>query len=160
MYRRHPQTLLARRLVADGAIGRLTTVRAPLSVSVGTGDIRRSRAVGGGALLDPAATASVRSCCSPASRGGSTPKVVVGDPWICRDAGVELVRNGVAERQPADPEGSYGLTGAEADVYRIELDTASAVILGEREPGFGRDDAVGLARVLERVQRSAESAYR
>ena len=78
-------------------------------------------------------------------------------PGRGRRGGVELVRNGVAERQPVDPEGTYGLTGAEADVYRIELDTASAVILGEREPGFGREDAVELARVLERVQRSAAS---
>jgi len=42
MYRHHPQTALARRLVADGAIGRLATVRAALSVSVPAGDIRRS----------------------------------------------------------------------------------------------------------------------
>src|SRR6266498_2361828 len=38
MYRLHPQTQLVRRLVRDGAIGRLTMVRAALSVSAGTGD--------------------------------------------------------------------------------------------------------------------------
>jgi xylose dehydrogenase (NAD/NADP) len=172
MYRHHPQTLLARRLVADGAIGRLTTVRAALSVSVGTGDIRRSRALGGGALLDLRLAATLRMPDDVLAQFdvgldlprrdeleiiGTAGKVVVGDPWLCRDGGVELVRNGVAERQPVDPEGTYGLTGAEADVYRIELDTGSAVILSEREPGFGREDAVELARVLERVQRSAES---
>ncbi len=205
MYRHHPQTLLARRLVANGAIGRLTTVRAALSVSVGTGDIRRSRELGGGALLDLGcycASAILLFAGTPRrvyaeqvvdGEGdgvdlrlaatlrmpddvlaqfdigldlprrdeleiiGTAGKIVVSDPWLCRDGGVELVRNGVAERQPVDPEGTYGLTGAEADVYRIELDTASAVILGEREPGFGREDAVELARVLERVQRSAAS---
>jgi D-xylose 1-dehydrogenase (NADP+, D-xylono-1,5-lactone-forming) len=52
MYRHHPQTLLARELVADGAIGPLTSVRAALSVSVDPGDIRRSVELGGGALLD------------------------------------------------------------------------------------------------------------
>jgi len=52
MYRHHPQTLLARTLVAEGAIGQLTHVRAALSVSVGRGDIRRSTELGGGALLD------------------------------------------------------------------------------------------------------------
>ncbi|HEX5882668.1 MAG TPA: Gfo/Idh/MocA family oxidoreductase [Actinomycetota bacterium] len=52
MWRHHPQTTLARRLVADGAIGRLAYVRAALSVSVPPGDIRRSVALGGGALGD------------------------------------------------------------------------------------------------------------
>jgi D-xylose 1-dehydrogenase (NADP+, D-xylono-1,5-lactone-forming) len=52
MYRHHPQTTLARELVAGGAIGRLTYVRAALSVSVPPDDIRRSPALGGGALGD------------------------------------------------------------------------------------------------------------
>jgi predicted dehydrogenase len=52
MYRHHPQTTLARRLVADGAIGRLAYVRAALSVGVPPGDIRRSVDLGGGALGD------------------------------------------------------------------------------------------------------------
>jgi D-xylose 1-dehydrogenase (NADP+, D-xylono-1,5-lactone-forming) len=52
MYRHHPQTILARELVAGGAIGRLAHVRAALSVSVPPGDIRRSAALGGGALGD------------------------------------------------------------------------------------------------------------
>jgi D-xylose 1-dehydrogenase (NADP+, D-xylono-1,5-lactone-forming) len=46
MWRHHPQTALARRLVADGAIGRLAYVRAALSVSVEPGDIRRSAELG------------------------------------------------------------------------------------------------------------------
>ncbi|HYT26675.1 MAG TPA: Gfo/Idh/MocA family oxidoreductase [Actinomycetota bacterium] len=52
MYRHHPQTALARKLVADGTIGPLAHVRAALSVSVAKGDIRRSVELGGGALLD------------------------------------------------------------------------------------------------------------
>jgi D-xylose 1-dehydrogenase (NADP+, D-xylono-1,5-lactone-forming) len=52
MWRHHPQTVLARRLVAEGAIGRLSTIRAALSVAVPPGDIRRSAALGGGALYD------------------------------------------------------------------------------------------------------------
>jgi D-xylose 1-dehydrogenase (NADP+, D-xylono-1,5-lactone-forming) len=52
MWRHHPQTALARKLVADGAIGRLAFVRAALSVSVPPGDIRRSPTLGGGALGD------------------------------------------------------------------------------------------------------------
>jgi D-xylose 1-dehydrogenase (NADP+, D-xylono-1,5-lactone-forming) len=49
MWRHHPQTILARRLLAEGAIGRLATIRAALSVDVPPGDIRRSPVLGGGA---------------------------------------------------------------------------------------------------------------
>ncbi|WP_433376942.1 Gfo/Idh/MocA family protein [Actinoplanes sp. CA-142083] len=52
MWRHHPQTALARRLLAEGAIGRLATIRAALTVNVPPGDIRRSAAMAGGALLD------------------------------------------------------------------------------------------------------------
>jgi xylose dehydrogenase (NAD/NADP) len=52
MWRTHPQTLLAQRLIAEGAIGRPATIRAALRVSVGPGDIRRSPELGGGALGD------------------------------------------------------------------------------------------------------------
>jgi predicted dehydrogenase len=52
MWRLHPQTALAQRLLAEGAIGELSTVRAALSVAVPPGDIRRDPATGGGALFD------------------------------------------------------------------------------------------------------------
>jgi predicted dehydrogenase len=52
MWRQHPQTLLARGLLADGAIGRLAHVRAALTVDVPAGDIRRTGRLGGGAVLD------------------------------------------------------------------------------------------------------------
>ena len=52
MWRHHPQTLLARRLVAEGAIGPVTHIRAALTVDVPAGDIRRTGALGGGAVLD------------------------------------------------------------------------------------------------------------
>lgn len=52
MWRLHPQTALVRRLVADGAIGELRTIRAALSISAPRGDIRRRPDLGGGAVLD------------------------------------------------------------------------------------------------------------
>jgi xylose dehydrogenase (NAD/NADP) len=52
MWRWHPQTRLARKLVADGAIGTLRSVRAALTVPIPQDDIRRSRELGGGALGD------------------------------------------------------------------------------------------------------------
>jgi predicted dehydrogenase len=52
MWRHHPQTLLAQRLIADGAIGDVAFIRATLTVSVAPGDIRRTGRLGGGAVLD------------------------------------------------------------------------------------------------------------
>ena len=52
MYRYHPQTRLAQRLVERGSIGTLTCVRSALSTTVPADDIRRNRALGGGAYLD------------------------------------------------------------------------------------------------------------
>ena len=52
MWRHHPQTLLAQKLIADGVIGDVSFIRAALSVSVGPGDIRRTGRLGGGASLD------------------------------------------------------------------------------------------------------------
>jgi D-xylose 1-dehydrogenase (NADP+, D-xylono-1,5-lactone-forming) len=52
MYRHHPQTILGRRLIADGVVGELAYIRAALSVDAAPSDIRRSVELGGGALLD------------------------------------------------------------------------------------------------------------
>jgi xylose dehydrogenase (NAD/NADP) len=52
MWRWHPQTRLARKLIADGAIGTLRSVRAALTVPIPPGGIRRSKELGGGALGD------------------------------------------------------------------------------------------------------------
>ena len=71
MYRHHPQTTLARQLVAGGAIGRLAHVRAALSVSVPrtTSAARWSWAAAPSATS--AATAPAPSACSPVSPNGS-----------------------------------------------------------------------------------------
>ena len=52
MWRWHPQTRLARKLVADGAIGTLRSVRTALTVPIPAEDIRRSRELGGGVIGD------------------------------------------------------------------------------------------------------------
>jgi predicted dehydrogenase len=52
MYRHHPQTVLTRRLISGGAIGRPALLRSSLTVTVPPGDIRRSASLAGGALLD------------------------------------------------------------------------------------------------------------
>jgi predicted dehydrogenase len=52
MWRLHPQTTLARQLVAEGAIGELAHIRAALRITTGPSDVRRSAALGGGAFAD------------------------------------------------------------------------------------------------------------
>jgi D-xylose 1-dehydrogenase (NADP+, D-xylono-1,5-lactone-forming) len=42
-----------------------------------------------------------------------------------------------------------------ANPYRLELEDVSAAIREEREPRLGRADAVGQARALEALMRSA-----
>jgi predicted dehydrogenase len=41
------------------------------------------------------------------------------------------------------------------DSYRLELENLSAAIRGDAEPLLGRDDALGQARALEALHRSA-----
>jgi predicted dehydrogenase len=85
MWRHHPQTTLAGKLLADGAIGRLATVRAALTVNVGPGDIRRSVELGGGALGDLGAY-----CVSAARLFGGQPERVYAERVRDGADGVDL----------------------------------------------------------------------
>jgi len=204
MYRHHPQTALVLRLIEDGAIGPLKHVRTALSVTVPKGDIRRNRALGGGALPDLGCycvsavrllagnpedvyAAAVRDADGVDLRFAATMrlandvlaqfdvglelprrdeleligtegKIVVHDPWLCREKTVELCRDGRSERLPIDPEGQYALQYDDDDVYRIELDRVSEAIATGTDLPFGRTDAIDQARVLEALLASAERA--
>ena len=69
------------------------------------------------------------------------------DPFHCREPGIELRRDGGTERIELEP----------VDSYRLELEDLSDVIRVEGEPLLGRDDALGQARTIEALYRSAES---
>jgi len=45
----------------------------------------------------------------------------------------------------------------QADSYRLELEDLAAAVRGERAPLLGRDDALGQARTIEALYRSAET---
>jgi xylose dehydrogenase (NAD/NADP) len=203
MWRHHPQTTLARKLVADGTIGRLAHVRAALSVSVEPGDIRRSVELGGGALgdlgcycvsairlfagepwqvhasqvRDGPAGVDLRLAATLRMPGdvlaqfdvgldltrrdelelvGTEGMLIIPDPWLCRSPHLELSRDGHRELIPVDPDGTLGPTDPDHDVYRIELDSVSAVLAAGGELVFGRADAVAQATVLEALHRSTE----
>jgi D-xylose 1-dehydrogenase (NADP+, D-xylono-1,5-lactone-forming) len=89
MYRYHPQTWLARQLVADGAIGGLRHIRAALSRTVPAGDIRRDPALGGGAGLDLGCY-----CMSAARLFGGNPE------RICAEASATRAGSTCAWRPP------------------------------------------------------------
>jgi predicted dehydrogenase len=75
--------------------------------------------------------------------GGS---LFLDDPWHAREPVIELRRaDGSVERIEAE----------RADAYRLEFEDVSAAIRGGREPRLSRADAVGQARALEALLRSA-----
>ena len=77
---------------------------------------------------------------------GSDGVLRVLDPWLTRQAGLELVRgDGEAERIAVE----------EADPFLLELENLAGAIRGEADPLLGRRDAVGQARALEALYRAA-----
>jgi predicted dehydrogenase len=77
---------------------------------------------------------------------GSDGSLFLDDPWHSLEPRIELRGTG----------GSVELVEVErANPYRLEFEDVSAAIRGEREPRLGRADAVGQARALEALLRSA-----
>jgi xylose dehydrogenase (NAD/NADP) len=78
---------------------------------------------------------------------GSEGSLFLDDPWHCVKPVIELRRGGEVERIEIEPY----------DSYRLELEDLSDAIRGAGEPLLGREDALGQARALEALHRSAES---
>jgi predicted dehydrogenase len=78
---------------------------------------------------------------------GSDASLFLDDPWHCRQPGIEVRRDGEVERVEVE----------RANSYRLELENLAAAIRGEAEPLLGRDDAVGQARTIDALYRSASS---
>lgn len=90
---------------------------------------------------------------------GSDGHITVTDPWIGGRAAVDLVSGGERRRIDIDPDGRFSLTGTDADVYRIELDTVSTAIAGQATLEFGRQDAMEQITVLDAVRESIACGY-
>jgi xylose dehydrogenase (NAD/NADP) len=69
------------------------------------------------------------------------------DPWHCRTPVIELRRDDGTERIELEP----------IDSYRLEAENLSAAIRGQATPLLGREDAIGQARAIEALYRSAGS---
>jgi predicted dehydrogenase len=76
--------------------------------------------------------------------GGS---LFLDDPWHCRVPVIEVRRD----------DGVTRIELERADSYRLEAENMSAAIRGSAQPLIGRDDAVGQARTIEALYKSAET---
>ena len=77
---------------------------------------------------------------------GEEGSIFLDDPWHCRKPVIELRREEGTERIELEPE----------DSYRLQLENMSAAIRGRVEPLLGREDALGQARAIKALYRSAE----
>ena len=76
---------------------------------------------------------------------GSEGSLFLDDPWHCVHPVIELRRDDGVERIELEP----------VDSYRLELENLSDAIRGEAELLLGREDALGQAKALEALHRSA-----
>ena len=81
---------------------------------------------------------------------GSEGSLFLDDPWHARTPVIELRRDGMVERIEVERADSYGL----------ELENVSAAAAGEAKLLLGREDAMGQARALEALHRSAQTGER
>jgi D-xylose 1-dehydrogenase (NADP+, D-xylono-1,5-lactone-forming) len=72
---------------------------------------------------------------------GSTGTLVMRDPWLAELGGMSL--------------DGREIPVVDDDRYRLELENISAAILGKGQPLLGRSDALGQARTIEALYRSA-----
>ena len=77
---------------------------------------------------------------------GSEGTLRVATPWGIDDPGMFLERGGKSERIDVEP----------ADRYRLQSDNFSRAIRGLERPLLGREDALGQARAIDGLYRSAE----
>ena len=76
---------------------------------------------------------------------GTEGSIFLDDPWHCSRPVLELRRGGTVEHIEVEP----------VDSYRLELEDLGAALRGGGTPLLGREDALGQARAIEALYRSA-----
>ena len=76
---------------------------------------------------------------------GTEGSVFLDDPWHGRRPVIELRREGTVEEIALEP----------VDSYRLELENLADAIRGDAPPLLGREDALGQARAIDALYRSA-----
>ena len=78
---------------------------------------------------------------------GAEGSIFLDDPWHCRKPVIELRRGDDIEEVALEPVNSY----------RLELENLARAIQGQGQLLLGRDDALGQARTIDALYRSAET---
>src|SRR3954452_6607115 len=78
---------------------------------------------------------------------GSEGSVRVRWPWNAREPGLEVVQG----------DSSEWIAIEDASAYRAQCDNFSGAVRGDAEPLLGRADAVGQARTIDALYKSAEA---
>src|SRR6188508_3632672 len=78
---------------------------------------------------------------------GTEGSLFLDDPWHCLEPVIELRRDDGVEEIRLEP----------TDSYRLELENLADAIAGDGPLLLGRDDALGQARTIEALFRSAET---
>jgi xylose dehydrogenase (NAD/NADP) len=76
---------------------------------------------------------------------GEQGSLFLDDPWHCKHPVIELRTADGVEEIAVEP----------GDSYRLQLENFSDAVRGDAEPLLGREDAVGQARAIEALYRSA-----
>ena len=194
MYRHHPQTRAIERLVGDGAIGRVRSVRATFSFALtDLSNVRALPDLDGGALMD------VGCYCVSGSRLVAGEPVSVLAEQVVGPTGIDMALYGTMrfpddvvgqfeasflapQRQFLEVAGDGGVLRAfapwrvdwggelrlerdavtedvvveQANAYRLELENMADAIAGDAPALLGRADALGQARTIDALYRSAE----
>jgi xylose dehydrogenase (NAD/NADP) len=155
MYRHHPQTERLAELVAEGAIGRLRTIRSAFTfLLTDPGDVRLSGELEGGALLD------LGCYCVSASR------LLAGEPGsatgvrVLGGRGVDVSFAGVM-RFPEDVLAAFDASFAAADRSWLEV-AGEAGALRVADPWHARSPGIVLrdGRGEHRIEVAPADAYR
>jgi xylose dehydrogenase (NAD/NADP) len=77
---------------------------------------------------------------------GEEGSLFLDDPWHCRTPVIEVRRDGARDEIAFEP----------VDSYRLELENLSDAIARAAPPLLGREDALGQARAIEALYRSAD----
>ena len=78
---------------------------------------------------------------------GTEGSLFLDDPWHCRRPVIEVRRDGEVEEIALEP----------VDSYRLELESFAHAVEGRAAPLLGRDDALGQARAIDALYRSAQT---
>jgi D-xylose 1-dehydrogenase (NADP+, D-xylono-1,5-lactone-forming) len=76
---------------------------------------------------------------------GEQGSIFIRNPFVIREPGIDLLRNGEVERIDVE----------HIDSYLLELENVSDAIRGEASLLLGREDSIGQARTIESLYRAA-----